>query len=116
MQSAMTTAETIPNRAAPEPLPENIRSVQPGGGVCCRIELAWGRWRRWWLTHFRPGYVRRMAALRRGDRRDAPHEILDPRDLKYCRNRCACSWAEDDDPFRWRSGFRLPAGAWPSCN
>ena len=63
----MNAAETIPNRAPPQPLPENIRSVQPGGGVCYRIELAWGRWRRWWLAHCRPGYVRRMAELRRGD-------------------------------------------------
>ena len=63
----MNAAETIPNRAPPQPLPENIQSVQPGGGVCYRIELAWGRWRRWWLAHFRPGYVRRMAELRRGD-------------------------------------------------
>ena len=54
-------------RAEPLPLPENIRSVQPGGGVCYRIELAWGRWRRWWLTHLWPGYVRRMAKLRQGD-------------------------------------------------
>ena len=45
-------------RAEPQPLPENIRSAQPGGGVCYRIELAWGCWRRWWLTHFRPGYVK----------------------------------------------------------
>ena len=63
----MTAAETIANRATPQPLPENIPSVQPGGGVCYRIELAWGRWRRWWLAHCRPGYVRRMAQLRRGD-------------------------------------------------
>ena len=110
MNEPMNLAETIPNRAAPEPLPENIRSVQPGGGVCCQIELLWGRWRRWWLTHFRPGYVARMAALRQGDRQDAPHEILDPRDLKYCRNRCGYWWAEADDPFRWRG--RLPFARW----
>ncbi len=106
----MNLAETNLSRATPESLPENIRGVQPGGGVCCRIELAWGRWRRWWLKTFRPGYVRRMAELRRGDCRDAPHEILDPRDLKYCRNRCGCSWAEGDDPFRWRD--RIPLARW----
>jgi phosphatidylserine decarboxylase len=94
----------------PQPLPTNFRSVQPGGGVCYRIELAWGRWRRWWLKHFRPGYVRRMAGLRRGDCEGAPHEILDPRDLKYCRNRCRCDWDEHDDPFRWRD--RLPLARW----
>jgi phosphatidylserine decarboxylase len=95
---------------SPEPLPEAFVSVQPGGGVCYRLELAWGRWRRWWLKRLRPGYVRRMAELRRGDPRGAPHEILDPRDLKYCRNCCQCAWDEADDPFRWRE--RLPFARW----
>jgi phosphatidylserine decarboxylase len=90
------------NRAEVQPMPENFRSVQPGGGVCYRIELAWGAWRRWWLKKFRPGYVRRMAQLRRGSCEGAPHEILDPRDLKYCRNVCRCDWDEADDPFHWR--------------
>jgi phosphatidylserine decarboxylase len=106
----MPTTETAPARAEPQPLPENFVSVQPGGGVCYRIELAWGRWRRWWLKHFRPGYVRRVAALRRGDAAGAPHEILDPRDLKFCRNRCDCYWQEANDPFRWRG--RLGFARW----
>ena len=104
----------IVNQGRPQPLPDNIRSVQPGGGVCYRVELAWGRWRRWWLTHFRPGYVRVMAARRQGDCRGAPHEILDPRDLKYCRNVCDCSWAEADDPFRWRRSIPWPPGEPPN--
>src|SRR5207247_942292 len=37
------------NRLTPVPLPENIASVQPGGGFCYRVELLWGRWRRWYL-------------------------------------------------------------------
>jgi len=106
----MSTSPTVPNRAAPEPLPENIRSAQPGGGVCYRIELAWGHVRRWYLKRFRPGYVRRMAALRRGDPTGAPHEILDPRDLKFCRNVCACGWDERDDPFAWRA--KIPFARW----
>jgi phosphatidylserine decarboxylase len=106
----MSTTETTPVRAVPQPLPENFVSVQPGGGVCYRTELAWGRWRRWWLKRFRPGYVRRMAQRRQGDCQGAPHEILDPRDLKYCRNRCACDWLPEDDPFRWRD--RLPFVRW----
>jgi len=106
----MSTAEISPPRAEPQPLPDNFVSVQPGGGRCYRIELAWGQWRRWWLTHFRPGYVRRMAALRKGDTAGAPHEILDPRDLKYCRNRCSCYWESADDPFRWRD--RLGFARW----
>ena len=30
--------------------------------------------------------------------------------MKYCRNRCDCSWAEGDDPFRWRGS--LPLARW----
>lgn len=51
-----------------------------------------------------------MAERRRGETDGAPHEILDPRDLKYCRNRVACDWAETDDPFQWRE--RLPFARW----
>jgi phosphatidylserine decarboxylase len=106
----MNSTPIAPTRATPEPMPANIPSAQPGGGVCYRIELAWGWWRRWWLKRFRPRYVERMAALRRGEPTGAPHEILDPRDLKYCRIRCECSWDEADDPFRWRG--RLPVTRW----
>jgi phosphatidylserine decarboxylase len=106
----MAAKEISSPRAEPEPVPENFVSIQPGGGRCYRLELAWGRWRRWWLTHFRPGYVRRMAALRKGSTAGAPHEILDPRDLKYCRNRCTAYWLPADDPFAWRNG--LPFARW----
>jgi len=92
------------------PLPENIRSVQPGGGKCYQIELTWGRLRRWYLKTFRGGYVRRMAELRRGGVEGAPHEILDPRDLKYCCNLCTAHWAAEDDPFRWRES--IPFARW----
>ncbi|MCA9231675.1 MAG: phosphatidylserine decarboxylase family protein [Planctomycetales bacterium] len=94
----------------PPPLPENIRSVQPGGGHCYRLELCWGRFRRWYLKTFRRGYVRRMAELRRGDPTGAPHEILDPRDLKFCCNLCTAHWAPEDDPFGWRE--KLPFARW----
>ena len=69
----MSNVESTIVRLRAEPLPDNLRSVQPGGGFCYRVELAWGRWRRWYLHHFRPGYVRKMAALaaRLGDRRSA---------------------------------------------
>jgi len=96
--------------AAPNLVSANLRGVQPGGGVCYRIELAWGRWRRWYLKHFRPRYVARMAASRQGSLEGAPHEILDPRDLKYCRNQCTCHWRPEDDPFAWRD--RLPFARW----
>jgi len=71
-----------------------------------RWELAWGRLRRWYLKKFRKGYVARMHALRRGDPRGCPHEVLDPRDLKFFRNQTDCLWAPADDPFAWRD--RLP--------
>jgi len=93
--------------SSPVPLPENIPSVQPGGGLCYTLELAWGRCRRWYLRRFRGGYVARMAKLRRGDPSDAPHEILDPRDLKYCRNICNAHWDAKDDPFHWRNDLPL---------
>jgi len=51
-----------------------------------------------------------MAELRQGSTDGAPHEILDPRDLKYCRNRVWCDWAPEHDPFRWRD--RLPFARW----
>lgn len=92
------------------PLPDNIRSVQPGGGKCYEIELAWGRLRRWYLKTFRRGYVERMAASRKGDTAGAPHEILDPRDLKYCCNLCTAHWTPEDDPFRWRES--IPFARW----
>lgn len=104
------SAQESSTRAAPQPLPDNIRSVQPGGGVCYRVELAWGRWRRWRLRTFRPGYVQEMARRRRGSGAGAPHEIIDPRDLKYCRNVCDYSWDEADDPFQWRRS--LPFAPW----
>ena len=78
--------------------------------MCYRLELAWGHWRRWYLKRFRPGYVRRMAELRQGDCQGAPHEILDPRDLKYCRNLCSCDWDPEHDPFRWRES--VPFARW----
>jgi phosphatidylserine decarboxylase len=51
-----------------------------------------------------------MAASRRGECNGDPWEILDPRDLKYCCNRCGCFWEAADDPFAWRD--RLPLARW----
>jgi phosphatidylserine decarboxylase len=83
-----------------------LTTIQPGGGVVCRLEMAWGRARRAWLKTFRRGYVRRMAALRKGDSNPCPHEVLDPRDLKFHRNQGGYYWEPQDDPFRWRD--RIP--------
>src|SRR5258707_1041077 len=76
--------------------------VQPGGGWCLSLELAWGRLRRAWLRRFRPGYVRRMAEKRQGECPNCPHDIIDPRDLKWYRNVCGYWFRPEDDRFRWR--------------
>jgi phosphatidylserine decarboxylase len=90
--------------------PVKPSSVQPGGGWCMSIELAWGRLRRAWLRRFRPGYVRRMAEKRQGHCDHCPHDIIDPRDLKYYRNVCGYWFRPEDDRFRWRDrlGFARP--------
>ena len=92
------------------PLPDHIHSIQPGGGVCYSLELFWGRIRRWYLRTFRKGYISRMERLRTGSTDGAPHAILDPRDLKYCRNQCTCAWNRNDDPFVWRD--KIPLARW----
>jgi phosphatidylserine decarboxylase len=94
-------------RAAIESLDPAVKSIQPGGGVCMRLELLWGHARRAWLKTFRRGYVERMRQLRRGAARGCPHEVLDPRDLKFFRNQTDCHWAAKDDPFTWRDGLPL---------
>jgi phosphatidylserine decarboxylase len=90
----------------PEPMDPLVGRIQPGGGVVQRLELAWGYWRRFWLRTFRPGYVRRMAATRKGTHNACPHDVLDPRDLKFFRNQGGYYWDPADDPFRWRD--RIP--------
>ncbi len=93
-------------RLSPEPIDPQIDSIQPGGGVCMRIELAWGFVRRAFLKTFCKSYVDKMAALRKGDHNPCPFEVLDPRDLKFYRNQGGYYWDEADDPFTWRD--RLP--------
>jgi phosphatidylserine decarboxylase len=87
--------------------PQTPSSVQPGGGSCMSLELAWGRWRRRWLRALRPKYVQRMQASRQGECPGCPHDVVDPRDLKYTRSVCGFWWRPDDDPFvgRNRLGF-----------
>ncbi len=89
-----------------EALDPSIDSIQPGGGTCMRIELAWGVCRRALLKSFFPGYVQKMQASRRGSPRGCPHEVLDPRDLKFYCNQGGYWWPAEHDPFAWRD--RLP--------
>jgi len=92
----------LTSRAPLEPMDSSITSIQPGGGTCMQLELAWGHVRRWYLKTFCKGYVVRMAALRRGDKNVCPFEVLDPRDVKFYRNLGGYSWDPQDDPFTWR--------------
>lgn len=84
----------------------HLTDIQPGGGVVIRLEQAWGSLRRVWLKTFRRGYVKRMEACRQGDSNPCPHDVLDPRDLKFHQNQPGYHWAPEDDPFTWRD--RLP--------
>jgi len=80
-----------------------ITGVQPGGGYIVQLELAWGRLRRSCLRRFRPAYVRTMESKRQGQCPNCPHDVIDPRDLKYWRNVCGYSFRPEDDAFAWRS-------------
>ena len=51
-----------------------------------------------------------MAALRVGELNGCPHEVLDPRDLKFIKNQTECHWRPEDDPFRWRE--KIPLARW----
>lgn len=97
----------------PEPMPANIRSIQPGGGLFQSIELAWGRVRRGMLATLRPSYVRRMRRRIKGDPRTCPVEVVDSRDLKFFRNVTDCSFDPADDRFAWRD--RLPVARAGLC-
>ncbi|MBA62690.1 MAG: phosphatidylserine decarboxylase family protein [Planctomycetaceae bacterium] len=85
-----------------QPHDSQIHCVQPGGGVCMRIELLWGYIRRAYLKTFRRRYIRRMEKTRKGDRNQCPWDVLDPRDLKFYANQCGYYWDKKDDPFTGR--------------
>lgn len=89
-------------------LPEApITSIQPGGGTIFALERAWGRLRRGLLRLCFPGYVRRMAGLRQGECPNCPHNVIDPRDLKFVRNTCGYWFRPEDDAFAWRGRLGL---------
>ncbi|MBI1829962.1 MAG: phosphatidylserine decarboxylase [Planctomycetes bacterium] len=83
--------------------PQKPTSVQPGGGTCMAIELAWAAFRKFWLRLLFPGYVQAMQAKRRGDCPNCPHDIIDSRDLKYTRNVCGYFFAPEDDAYAYRN-------------
>lgn len=83
--------------------PQKPYSVQPGGGTCMAIELAWARLRKFFLRKLCPGYVQTMQANRVGDCPNCPHDIIDSRDLKYTRNVCGYSFKPEDDAYAYRN-------------
>jgi len=87
------------------PMDPRLTTIQPGGGIIIHLEMAWGYWRRWWLKTFRKGYVARMQACRKGEVNGCPHEVLDPRDLKYYWNQPNYWWEPEDDPFHYRENL-----------
>lgn len=82
--------------------PQAPQSVQPGGGFCFNLERAWSRSRRMILRAYYTGYVRRMELKRQGTCPNCPHDVVDPRDLKYTRNVCGYWWKPEDDRYAWR--------------
>ncbi|HEX4588376.1 MAG TPA: phosphatidylserine decarboxylase, partial [Gemmataceae bacterium] len=90
------------------PPAETPQSVQPGGyGFFVRCELAWGRLRRAVLRRCFPVTVAYWRSRRQGDCPNCPHDILDPRDLKFVRNVCGHWFRPADDHYahRERLGF-----------
>jgi phosphatidylserine decarboxylase len=101
-------ATTVPPKPSCLPPAETPQGVQPGGvGFFVRAELAWGRLRRSLLRRFRPGHVERWRKRRQGDCPNCPHDVLDPRDLKFIRNVCGYWFRPEDDIYarRERLGF-----------
>jgi phosphatidylserine decarboxylase len=96
-----------PGRLPLEPMDPKLTSIQPGGGPIYRLELAWGRVRRRYLKTFRPRYLVRMRMKRHGDFNGCPHEVLDPRDVKFFRNQGGYFWRAQDDPFTWRDRLNV---------
>jgi len=87
--------------------PQKPESVQPGGGGCMEVELAWGRLRRALLRRFWPGYVKQMLEKRQGSCPTHGPDVIDSRDLKYLRNACGLWFRPEGDHFQWRSRLGL---------
>ena len=80
-----------------------IHFIQPGGGFCFSLEIAWGKFRRAILNSFFPAYTGRMRALRLGSCPDCNHNIIDSRDLKLFSNVCGFYFDPDSDPYAGRN-------------
>jgi phosphatidylserine decarboxylase len=104
----LTIMATLDRPPAPQLTPTHPTGVQPGGhSMATYLETAWGRMRRALLRRLRPGYVRSMAVKRQGQCADCQHDVIDSRDLKFCRNVCGYHFGAEDDPYRRRGLFPL---------
>jgi phosphatidylserine decarboxylase len=54
------------------------------------------------LRRLFPGCVERWKTLRQGECRNCPHDIIDPRDLKFVRNVCGYWFRPEDDSYAYR--------------
>ncbi len=81
------------------------------------MELAWGASGGGNLRTFRKAYVEKMAKLRHGDPTGCPHEVLDPRDLKFHRNlHGLLAGRRRPVPMGARAVTASRVGAWPNCS
>jgi phosphatidylserine decarboxylase len=112
VESAVTTLPVPTVRLPPRAVPGNIPGVQPSGGWAIGLERSWGRLRRQFLRTWRPGYVARMRAARRGECPDCPHDVIDSRDLKFCQNVCGYWFDRAADRFAWRDRLPIARAGW----
>src|SRR5262245_25856381 len=68
--------------------PQEVRSVQVGGGPLAAVALFVGHVRRVLLRRFCPRYVERLRNARTGSCPDCAHDVLDGRDLVWVQNVC----------------------------
>lgn len=111
-RAAETTSAVLPVRVRPRAVPADIPGVQPGGGWAAGLERTWARLRRRYLRACRPAYVARMRAARRGECPHCPHDVIDARDLKFCRNVCGHSFDRAADRFAWRDRLPVARAGW----
>jgi phosphatidylserine decarboxylase len=85
------------------PAAETPQSVQPGGfGFFVRCEFAWGRIRRAVLRRYFPLTVAHWRSTRQGSCPNCPHDIIDPRDLKFVSYVCGYHFRPEDDHYAYR--------------
>jgi len=97
------------------PTPQKTHERATGGGTCMALELAWARFRKFWLRLLFPGYVQRMQTRRVGECPSCTHDIIDSRDLKYTRQRLRILFSSEDDRYAYATISASPATASRRC-